>query len=160
MFMQLTDEQKTTIASWIADGMKVSDVQERIGTEFGTRLTYMEVRFLIDDLKVMPKDVPVADVKAFVGAPQPAVPDAGEGLFPEGQPAGGGGINLKVDSITRPGAVVSGKVTFSDGTTVDWHLDQMGRLGMVPPQPGYRPPQSDVAEFQVALEKELMKLGI
>jgi hypothetical protein len=36
----------------------------------------------------------------------------------------------------------------------------MGRLGMVPPEPGYRPPQSDLAEFQLALEKELAKLGL
>jgi hypothetical protein len=31
---------------------------------------------------------------------------------------------------------------------------------MVPDEQGYRPPQSDVAEFQVALEKELTRLGI
>ncbi|MDQ3621239.1 MAG: hypothetical protein M3463_01950 [Verrucomicrobiota bacterium] len=158
--MQLTDEQKTTVASWVAEGMKVSEVQDRIATEFGTRLTYMEVRFLIDDLKVMPKDVPVPDLQPLVGGGDSALPNGGDRPFSEGKPPAGGGINLKVDSITRPGAVVSGKVTFSDGTTVDWHLDQMGRLGMVPPQPGYRPPQNDVAEFQVALEKELMKLGM
>jgi hypothetical protein len=30
---------------------------------------------------------------------------------------------------------------------------------MVPPEPGYRPAQSDLVEFQAALEKELMKQG-
>ena len=39
--------------------------------------------------------------------------------------------------------------------TVEWYLDQYGRLGMVPPEPGYRPPDADVAEFQASLEKEL-----
>ena len=70
-----------------------------------------------------------------------------------------GKVAVKVDSITRPGAMVSGSATMSDGKKVDWYLDQYGRLGMVPPEPGYRPQQSDLVEFQAALEKELMKQG-
>jgi len=65
-----------------------------------------------------------------------------------------------VDQLTRPGAVVSGKVTFSDGTTAAWQIDQAGQLGLIAPQPGYRPPASDVQPFQMALEAELSKLGL
>jgi hypothetical protein len=65
-----------------------------------------------------------------------------------------------VDQLTRPGAVVSGKVTFSDGISAAWQLDQTGQLGLVPSQPGYRPPASDIEPFQVALEAELSKLGL
>ena len=65
-----------------------------------------------------------------------------------------------MDQITRPGAVVSGKVTFSDGNTATWHIDQKGQLGLVPTKPGYRPPASDVQSFQMALEAELSKLGL
>ena len=75
--------------------------------------------------------------------------------------AGGpGNVSLSVDQLTRPGAVVSGKVTFSDGKTVAWQIDQTGQLGMIPPQPGYRPPAADVQPFQMALEAELSKLGL
>jgi len=64
-----------------------------------------------------------------------------------------------VDQLTRPGAVVSGKVTFSDGNSASWYIDQTGRLGVVPEQQGYRPPQADMQQFQAALEAELSKLG-
>ena len=65
-----------------------------------------------------------------------------------------------MDQLARPGAVVSGKVTFSDGTRAEWHLDQMGRLGLVPEKQGYRPPASDVQQFQMALDAELNKMGL
>jgi hypothetical protein len=67
---------------------------------------------------------------------------------------------VKVDEITRPGAMVSGSVTFSDGKKAGWYLDQTGRLGMVTEDPGYRPPQADVAQFQIALEQELVRMGM
>jgi hypothetical protein len=68
-------------------------------------------------------------------------------------------VSVTVDQLTKAGALVSGKVTFSDGKQADWYLDQAGRLGLVPQQPGYRPPASDVQEFQMALETELGRLG-
>ena len=59
-----------------------------------------------------------------------------------------------------PGAMVSGKVTFSDGVKAAWHLDQAGRLGLAPTQPGYRPSAADLQEFQMALEQQLAKMGM
>ena len=73
--------------------------------------------------------------------------------------AGGGKVSVIVDQITRPGALISGKVTFSDGQIADWYLDQMGRLGVVPKQQGYKPAAADVQEFQMALQREVQKLG-
>jgi hypothetical protein len=73
---------------------------------------------------------------------------------------GAGGVSISVDEITRPGAVVSGKVTFSDGGAAAWQIDQMGQLGLIPSKAGYRPPASDMQSFQVALENELSKLGL
>jgi hypothetical protein len=168
--MSLTEEQKKQVATWIEAGAKPADVQSRLEAEFGLRVTYMEVRFLIDDLKVMPKDpapapVPVEakdekvmDEGEAVGIPADEVVE-GDTPFPGEGEVSAGKVAVKVDSITRPGAMVSGSATMSDGKKVDWYLDQYGRLGMVPPEPGYRPPQSDLVEFQAALEKELMKQG-
>ena len=64
-----------------------------------------------------------------------------------------------MDQIARPGAVVSGKVKFSDGNMAEWYFDQMGRLGLIPQQPGYRPPTSDLQQFQSLLDSELSKMG-
>ena len=66
---------------------------------------------------------------------------------------------MGVDQITKPGAIVSGKVTFSDGQIADWYLDQTGRLGVAPKQQGYKPTQADVQQFQLALQQEVAKLG-
>jgi hypothetical protein len=64
-----------------------------------------------------------------------------------------------VDQIARPGTLVSGKVTFSDGQNAEWSLDQTGRLALTAQQKGYRPSQADVQAFQQALQNELAKLG-
>jgi len=51
-------------------------------------------------------------------------------------------------------------VTFSDGQTADWYLDQTGRLGVVPKVTGYKPTAADVQQFQAALQTELARMGI
>ena len=157
--MQLTDDQKREVTTWISNGAKLSEVQQRLGEEFGIRLTYMEARFLIDDLKLVPQEkVQPAETKPAqpeTAAPAPVNPP--EAVAPA---ATGKGVCVEVDSIMRPGALVSGRVTFSDGITADWSLDQQGRFGMLPSQEGYRPTQADLAEFRKALEKELARQGL
>jgi hypothetical protein len=164
--MSLTDEQKHAVAAWIEEGAKPADVQARLEKEFDIRVTYMEIRFLIDDLKVMPKD-PAPPEPAAAPVPVAAAETEAAPLEPEPNPLADDALGqtaskiaVKVDDITRPGAMVSGRATFSDGKTSEWYLDQYGRLGMVPSEPGYRPPQQDLMDFQVALEKELVKLGL
>ena len=157
--MQLTDEQKQHVARWIAEGQKLADVQRRLADEFDVRLTYMEARFLIDDLQLTPQDPPEAAPKPAPAAAAPAEPSVLAGPMDSPAPAGGK-VVLKVDEIMKPGMLVSGTVTFSDGGKAAWHMDQMGRLGMNPEQPSYRPPEPDINEFQIALDKELTRLGI
>lgn len=156
--MQLTDDQKMKVTQWIADGLKLSDIQIRLEKECDVRLTYMDVRFLVDDLKLMPKDPPAPPppVAAEATAPGGAAPPV---LVGSDSPAPGGKLSLSVDQIARAGALVSGSVTFGDGKIARWHLDQQGRLGMVPPEPGYSPPQGEIEQFQTALDRELQKLG-
>ena len=161
--MNLTDAQKQQISTWLEQGLKVADVQKKMIAELGVTLTYMEVRFLLDDLRLKPKDPepPKAPEPAAPLAAAPAADASPEALAPV--PAAGptalGAVKMAVDALARPGTVVSGKVTFSDGQTADWYLDQMGRMGVVPAQKGYQPSQPDVMEFQELLQMELQKLG-
>jgi transposase len=53
--MNLDETQRQTVAKWISEGAKLSEIQKRL-LELGIKLTYMEVRFLVDDLKLTPKD--------------------------------------------------------------------------------------------------------
>ena len=161
--MKLDEPQRLAVAKWIADGAKLAEIQNRLAAEFGLKLTYMEARFLVDDLKLTPKDPeppkvvtpPPAAEKPLKTQPVPAdeIPAADEVLPPAGK------VAVTVDQITRPGALISGKVTFSDGQLADWYLDQTGRLGVVPKVAGYKPAAADVQDFKLALQREVAKLG-
>lgn len=170
--MNLNDTQKQQVTGWIADGLKLSDIQKRISAEFGLSLTYMEVRLLVDDLKLTPKDTARPAPEKSVLATGPTSPSGAPPARSEPTPAGkslagthpegtapGGNVSITVDSLARPGALVSGSVNFSDGQIATWYLDQMGRLGLAPKQQGYRPSPADLQTFQQALETELSKIG-
>jgi hypothetical protein len=154
--MNLTEEQRQTVAKWISEGAKLSEIQKRL-LELGVKLTYMEVRFLVDDLKLTPKDPEPPKVVAPVAA-DPTQLTAEKNPAPEGTlpPSA---VSVSVDQITKPGTMISGKVTFSDGQLADWYLDQTGRLGVVPKVAGYKPSAADVQDFQLALQQEVAKLG-
>ncbi|HZF02647.1 MAG TPA: hypothetical protein VE344_12230 [Methylomirabilota bacterium] len=155
--MNLSEEQRQRVTAWILEGAKLSEIQNRLMSEFKLKMTYMEVRFLVDDLKLTPKDPEPPKVVAPPAA-TPTKLTAEKNPAPEGTlPASG--VSVSVDQIAKPGAVVSGKVTFSDGQNADWYLDQTGRLGVVPSQQGYKPSAADVQQFQAALQNELAKMG-
>jgi len=161
--MNLTEEQRQCVVAWIAQGAKLSEVQNRLASEFGLKLTYMEARFLVDDLKLTLKDPEPPKVVEPPAAAQPAASALASkeplpGAAPVVPPAGGKVVVI-VDQITKPGSIISGKVNFSDGQIADWYLDQTGRLGVVPKQTGYKPSAPDVQEFQLALQQEVAKLG-
>ena len=165
--MKLDEAQRKQVSAWIEQGLKLSEIQSRLGAEMGISMTYMDVRFLIDDLKLQPKDpvlptpapAPVAPAKSPLSPPPAApAPGAPSPLAPEGAPAATS-VSVTVDQIARPGSMVSGRVTFSDAQGASWLIDQTGRPGLVPDQQGYRPAPADIAEFQIQLQNELARMG-
>ena len=50
--MQLTPEQEALVRAWAAEGATLSDIQTRLADECGVRLSYLDTRFLLLDLKV------------------------------------------------------------------------------------------------------------
>jgi len=162
--MNLDEAQRQRITAWVLQGAKLSEIQSRLAEEFGQRLTYMEVRFLVDDLKLTLKD-PEPPKPAAIVNPQPVAtptqPVDAKKISPTAEPLSATGkVSVTVDQLTRPGSVASGKVTFSDNQQADWYLDQTGRLGVVPKQQGYKPTAADVQQFQMALEKEISRMGL
>ena len=151
--MKLDESQKNKVAAWINDGLKLSEIQKRMESELGLRLTYMEVRFLVDDLKLVPKDPKPPKPAVAAATPEPV-------LSPVPPAPAAGGVSVVLDQIARPGALVSGNVTFSDGQTAAWQLDQTGRLGLTTAQPGYKPTAEDVKAFQLELQNQFAKMGL
>jgi hypothetical protein len=159
--MNLDEAQRKKVTDWIKDGLKLSEIQNRLASELNVRLTYMDVRLLVDDLKLTPKDAePAKPLSPPASAAAPASPLQSTPAQPAAEPAPGTGVSVSVDQIARPGTVVSGKVTFTDGNQGNWYFDQGGRLGFIPQQQGYRPPPADLQQFQAALDAELSKMGL
>jgi len=154
---KLTEEQVATIQGWAAEGDQLADIQKRMESELGVRLTYMDTRFLILDLGIELKteDEEVEEVEDEPEIsdeevdPKDLTEDDLEILPP---PPQGERVRVTVDEIARPGMMVTGRVTFSDGQAGMWYVDEMGRLGIDPDQPGYRPSETDIASFQKELQ--------
>jgi hypothetical protein len=148
--MTLTSEQHAAVQQWAEDGATLNDIQQRLKAEFSVNLTYLDARLLMMDLAVKIKD----KVKE-VPKPEPVA----EPVATEAPAASDGGVTINIDQVTLPGMLVSGKVTFTDGKTAGWYLDQQGRLGMRSPEPGYQPPPADVPVFQEQLDRALVAAG-
>lgn len=157
--MELSETQKETITNWIQDGRSLADVQALIREEFELPMTYMDVRFLVDDLDITMAE-PEAEEKSDDTSPD--ADTAEEASEPEIVDDGGAGsVSVDVDAVMRPGALVSGTVRFSDGVSLGWQLSASGQLGLIPgDDPEYRPSPEDVQAFQTQLEEVLRQKGL
>ncbi len=163
-------ERNDFIVEQLSRGASLSEVQNALAAH-GVRMTYMDLRFLADDLKVnwtrldKPKPAPAP-------APEPAeaeVPgDNGEALD-EQEPAefldatadeptedGGDGsqTRLTLDPTPAPGSMMSGSVTFASGLKGKWFLDRFGRPGFEPDDENdmRQPTDEDLEQFQTRLQ--------
>jgi hypothetical protein len=151
----LTPEQISKVSAWVAEGATLSQIQERLSTQLGVSMTYMDVRFLVDDLNLalIEKEEPKKPEEPAA----PEVPAEAAASAPAAQ--GAGVVTVEVDTIAQPHAMVSGHVTFSDGEKADWYIDHQGRPGMAARTPGYRPTPQDITDFQVKLDAALRQAG-
>ncbi|MDR2862693.1 MAG: hypothetical protein LBV54_02265 [Puniceicoccales bacterium] len=167
----LSPEQKNSITQWVLDGATLSEIQKRINAEFGVPMTYMDVRFLVDDLDLTLKDKASSAPIDVNGNADQTTPDATDGQVgsapdtsPDGEddagiPPASGKVTVTINPVQTPDGYTSGEVTFSDGQIGQWQLDGYGRLGFIPPYEGYQPAPADIPQFQTALKNELAKLG-
>ncbi|TVR53681.1 MAG: hypothetical protein EA425_03165 [Puniceicoccaceae bacterium] len=159
--MKLTEDQHARLREWLQEGASPGEIQRRLKEEFDLPLTFMEVRFLIDDLDLSFKEQakPTAGTADLGGDPKAPGQPADTELVDDGPAGSKGSVTVTTDALTRPGTVVSGAVTFSDGVSAKWALDSYGRLALEPSQAGYQPSAQDVQEFQVELSRVLERSG-
>jgi hypothetical protein len=141
---KLSDDQKSALHRWAAEGATIADLQKRLKEDFDIGITYMDARFLVLDLGIELQDAPKEEKKP---EEEPVKPEPT------------GFVAVTMDGIALPGALVSGRVTFSDGESAIWMLDQHGRPGLDPDTAGYRPSQEDVIDFQRQLSEMIRKKG-
>ena len=114
-------------------------------------MTYFDARLLVSELEVSlnkPEEEEVGQDSEETSDGMPT-----EEAVP-------GGVDVTLDSVTQPQAMVSGKVTFSDGGRASWSVDQMGRLGLDPETESYQPSEDDVMAFQTQLQQLLKTQGL
>jgi hypothetical protein len=171
--MTLTPEQLKMVSEWVAAGDNLYAVQKKLAEQLRISMTYMDVRFLVDDLNLQLKDpAPKADASDVSKGPpaRPAaeakgiVDKAGEKAGPadgDADEADGGqppsGVRVTVDKVNlNPNAMASGTVTFAGGVSGKWILDLQGRPGLVEvSQPGYRPSPAEAQAFMQELSLAL-----
>ena len=157
--MELSDAKKAVVTKWIQEGRSLADVQRLLREDHQISMTYMDVRFLVDDLDIeVANNEPEAPELPEVEAAEDATAEPVEAeLVDEGS---NGAVTIDVDAIMRPGSLVSGTVVFSDGVSLGWQLSAAGQLGLIPGEDSeYRPSPEDLQSFQSQLEEVLRKRG-
>ncbi len=119
--------------------------------------------------------VPASEKKSFIdkakeklglgGTPEEGELPAEEEFTDEAAdelPPAAGNVTVEIDKVTlTPGALASGSVTFSDGVTGKWIVDNQGRPGFTSiSQPGYRPSPADAQGFMQELSRALQSRGM
>jgi hypothetical protein len=155
---QLSPEQLAQVEHWAADGANLNQVQDRLKTEFGISLTYLDARLLMVDVGVRLQEKPREPEKVAVPAEAPPPEDESFADPSESSPVSN--VVLSADQVAIPGALISGQVTFSDGQTATWSLNQMGRLGLTGAPQGYQPPREDIPNFQQQLDLLMQRAGL
>ena len=151
---QLSEQQKQALTGWAAGGASIADLQRRLKEEFGLGVTYMEARLMVLDLGIEIQTPPEQQ------KPKATEPAGEEDDDDDDPPAAAAGrVHVSVDQLALPGALVSGKVRFSDGQSAVWMVDQFGRPALDPDTAGYRPPPEDNADFQRQLSTVLRRQG-
>ena len=96
--MILTPEQRAAVSQWVAAGDSLAAIQRKLTEDLKLSLTYMEVRFLVDDLGLELKSPAPAKPATPPPAPAPAEPPAKKGLFGKLKDAVTGGSDEPADA--------------------------------------------------------------
>ena len=151
----LENDIKIYMASRIAEGISLSDIQNEVNKKFGQSLTYMDIRILAAGLDIDWQAKAAAKAEEAKKEAEAAKEETPAAAAPEAEaPAedAAGQTVVEISKLMRPGTALSGSVKFASGSTADWYIDQTGRLGLEN-LVGDQPTQEDIRQFQVELEK-------
>lgn len=153
MSAKISAEMLEQVRRWAEQGVDLNGIQKNLASDCGVHMTYMELRFLLLD-----NDIEIASV-AEATKPAPAT-EAAQAASPvenddeSGSPAAGR-VQVSLDEIQLPGALISGKATFPGGASGAWLIDQMGRFGWR--ELTGTPSPQEMQEFQTELTQMLSR---
>ncbi|MBQ6351908.1 MAG: hypothetical protein IJJ28_01405 [Lentisphaeria bacterium] len=159
---------KRFMAEELQKGESLSDIQKMVNEKFSVHLTYMDIRILASELETIdwealdPRAQEAKAKRAKEEAEKAAAaetPEAAEAVAADGAEAAApatGKTVVELSKLARPGMMLSGTVKFASGSTAEWYIDQMGRLGLENLK-GEKPTPEDVEAFQIELENVARK---
>ena len=169
MDKELELQIKIFMAQELEKGTSLSDIQNMINEKFSQHMTYMDVRIMASMLDVDWRSLD-PNAKAAEATPDDVADEANpandtvpeeNGEVPGEDAAPRESVEnntvVEVSPIARPGMMFSGTVKFASGSTAEWYVDNMGRLGLEN-LVGEKPDKNDVELFQVELDKALRKM--
>ena len=138
---QLSPEQIQSIRTWAEEGLDLNAIQKRLHEDLNIKLTFMDTRFLLQDL----------DIRIRQPEPEPEAEQPGElpGTMPP-PPSQLGKTQVTVDEITPPHALMAGKVLFKSGAQGAWDIDRTGRINWDATLG--EPTADDLREFETELQ--------
>ena len=122
-------------------GMTDNEILDALVAEGVEAFTYMDLRILRADYE----------------AEHPETVEQEEPDEPEENTEEDEGI-VTIDTVTKPGALMSGSANLPSGAKISWGLDRTGRINMVP-EGDKEPTQADLQAFQQELQQQLQKRG-
>ena len=163
---------KRFMAQELENGKSLSEIQQLVNEKFSQRMTYMEIRILASELESV--DWKALDPRAQAEAAKKAKEEEEAKLTAAGAEPGGdlpedadapadapagaaaGKTVVELSKLARPGMMLSGTVKFASGSTAEWYVDNMGRLGLENLK-GDKPTPEDIEAFQIELENVARK---
>jgi hypothetical protein len=129
--------------------MRLGDIQTLLEKEHKIRLSYFELRMIAAGLEQVnwQKQDPVKPDPAKIPPPEAAAKTAIDKA------------QVTVSKVIRPGAMMSGEVTFKSGNRAEWWIDTQGRPGLNPLPGSDKPDKDDVNDFIVELQQVIARSG-
>lgn len=141
---QLSPEQIQSIRNWAEEGLNLNAIQKKLHEELGIKPTFMDTRFLLQDLDI--------HLKHPEPAPQSGRKDELAGSAPAPAPLLGK-TQVTLDEVTPPHALMAGKVLFKSGARGVWDIDRTGRINWDATQG--EPTADDLREFETELQSAI-----
>ena len=128
-------------------GLSDNEILDALVSQEGESLTYMELRVLRADYEEEhPETIEMPEVENEE--------DTGDEKQENPEPED----VVTLDTIKKPGALLSGKGNLPSGARISWMLDQMGRINIIP-EGSPEPTQDDLQVFQNELRNVLQRSG-
>ena len=138
-------ELKKIIKSHLDEDLTLNEIHKILADKHAVKMTFMELRLLSSEIEDM-------DWGKF--DPKVEKDDDDEDESPE-EPEILNGTQIEISKIQRPGAMVSGSVTFISGLKGEWYIDSMGQLGLNMADEDAQPTEEDMQDFQMELRRKI-----